>query len=925
LCGSNGLLRDLHHPNEYIRGCTLRFLCKLKESELLEPLIPAIRQNLEHRHSYVRRNAVLCVYSIYKDFARLIPDAPDLILEFLKNEGDPSCRRNAFIMLFNTAQEKAVQYLNTVLDEVLSFGEILQLIVIEMIKKMWRLESRANRVRYIRTLFALLGARTRSSGRVGGTNVTGASGISAAVQYEAALCLVQLSTAPTALREATLALIHLLCTESDHNVKLVVLDRLVDIKTRYRKVLQELVMDILRALSTPNLELRHKTLGLALDLVTPHNVSEVVQLLKKEVHKTQQLDQETAGKVDADTAKYRHLLIHAIHQCAVKFPDIANEVVHVLMDFLTDGREDGSVDESAQDVIAFVRDVVETYPPLRAGILNKLLHESLGRIQHEEVYRAALWIISEYAESKADVDAALQAIHAALGELPLVSAPTPSSEESVAANASDTAATNANVSSGRPAAASSPPVTSPRTLGPRVLPDGTYATETALSLMAAGSHKMVRGPLRAGSSSLSPLRRLLLATRSETQQRTRGLLAGVVGVSLLKLTLRALTLLGTDSSPQHHQLVARTLHTLTCLRQLPELESDNDTRLAQCILILLYSHRYGVARRLYLDSLTRLAFAEALAETHQKRAAETAASLAQSAQQEREQSLEHPDTLIRFRHLRSTRTLLHDFETDGDDEVDDSLRKVRGSDETAEDHTQRLQRIVQLTGFSDPLYAEAYVHVHQYDIVLDMTVINQTGDTLQGVTLELATLGDLKLCERPQSFNLAPYGTLNLKSSIKVSSTETGLIFGSIAYDVAGQVTDKRNYVVLNEIRIDIVDYITPATCSDAAFRNMWSEFEWENKVSIHTNFDNLNEFLEHILKTTNMRSLTPKYEDNCFFLSANLYAKSIFGEDALANVSAEKHPDGKISGFIRIRSKTQGLAISLGDKINQNLKRPPK
>lgn len=39
-------------------------------------------------------------------------------------------------------------------------------------------------------------------------------------------------------------------------------------------------------------------------------------------------------------------------------------------------------------------------------------------------------------------------------------------------------------------------------------------------------------------------------------------------------------------------------------------------------------------------------------------------------------------------------------------------------------------------------------------------------------------------------------------------------------------------------------------------------------------------------------------------------------GEDALANVSIEKQVDGKIGGFIRIRSKTQGIALSLGDKI---------
>ena len=28
--------KDLQHPNEFIRGSTLRFLCKLKEAELLE-------------------------------------------------------------------------------------------------------------------------------------------------------------------------------------------------------------------------------------------------------------------------------------------------------------------------------------------------------------------------------------------------------------------------------------------------------------------------------------------------------------------------------------------------------------------------------------------------------------------------------------------------------------------------------------------------------------------------------------------------------------------------------------------------------------------------------------------------------------------------------------------------------------------------
>ena len=76
------------------------------------------------------------------------------------------------------------------------------------------------------------------------------------------------------------------------------------------------------------------------------------------------------------------------------------------------------------------------------------------------------------------------------------------------------------------------------------------------------------------------------------------------------------------------------------------------------------------------------------------------------------------------------------------------------------------------------------------------------------------------------------------------------------------------------------------------------------------------------------------------------MYAKSIFGEDALANVSLEKNlgkADAPVTGHIRwlirysnstlfdfvqysqikcrIRAKSQGMALSLGDKINQTQK----
>lgn len=52
-------------------------------------------------------------------------------------------------------------------------------------------------------------------------------------------------------------------------------------------------------------------------------------------------------------------------------------------------------------------------------------------------------------------------------------------------------------------------------------------------------------------------------------------------------------------------------------------------------------------------------------------------------------------------------------------------------------------------------------------------------------------------------------------------------------YDVSGAASD-RNVVVLNDIHIDIMDYIVPASCTDTEFRQMWAEFEWENKVNVN-------------------------------------------------------------------------------------------
>lgn len=102
-----------------------------------------------------------------------------------------------------------------------------------------------------------------------------------------------------------------------------------------------------------------------------------------------------------------------------------------------------------------------------------------------------------------------------------------------------------------------------------------------------------------------------------------------------------------------------------------------------------------------------------------------------------------------------------------------------------------------------------------------------------------------------------------------------------------------------------------PASCTDTEFRQMWQDFEWENKVSVNTTLTDLHEYLKHLLKSTNMKCLTPEkaLSGQCGFMAANMYARSIFGEDALANLSIEKpidDPNAAVTGHIRIRAKSQ-------------------
>ena len=61
----NALRKDLESSNEYIRGRTLRLVSKITVSQIVEDLVDCVIANLSYKHSYVRRNAIMCLYGIF--------------------------------------------------------------------------------------------------------------------------------------------------------------------------------------------------------------------------------------------------------------------------------------------------------------------------------------------------------------------------------------------------------------------------------------------------------------------------------------------------------------------------------------------------------------------------------------------------------------------------------------------------------------------------------------------------------------------------------------------------------------------------------------------------------------------------------------------------------------------------------------------
>ncbi|PJF19879.1 Coatomer subunit beta [Paramicrosporidium saccamoebae] len=812
----NALRNDLQHPNEYVRGVTLRFLTRIREAEILEPLLPSVRACLEHRHAYVRRNAIFAILSIYQTNDFLIPDAPEVVQALMSTETDAACQRNAFIMLSHTDPARAAQFFDTLNDQICTLDPLLQLAIIEFI----RADSarfQENVARNVKSIVNLLESN------------------STVVQFEAATALMQLSNSPVAIRAVANCYIELAVKETDNNAKLMVLDRFKILQQSQGSVVNEMILDVLRVLGASDLAVKQRALEILMSGVTARHASDLVSFLVKELGRLSDYDR---------ASEYKQTLLAAIDVCAFRFPPVNSLAIDCFVELLKDA--DATI---VHDAIRYAKVILDRNPPLRIAKVAQFLDILENSTTNANAAAGLLWIIGEFSNN---FDEAFATLTRCIGQLPIVEV----EEKARLVDESDNSQSKTTNLATR-----------------KLNPDGTYATETALTTVANG-----------GRCSDVPILREFI-------------LAGQYGVAVaLGATLTKLALQSQDAAHKAPVMLIITSVLRAGLSRVVKSQIDKDSYDRLLLFVRVLAKPTPSLQQAF-SSDCRSAFD---AHLDKKRDAPILHAVAKV------------DDLLAFRFSALERTSKIAI-PEGYYEKD--LGLAVESDAAESKIVSVLSKVVQLTGFSDEIYAETYVTISHSDIILDILLVNQMEETLQNVTIDLSTSGDLKVNEKPAPINLSPLGFAVAKAGIKVRSTDNGLVFGSISYGI----TDVQS-IILNSIPIDICEYVRPMSVSDLEFRSTWTTLEWENKINVPAiNSLSLQQVFTSILDGSHMSCLTPGFGISATgdYLAANMYARSTFGEEILANICLERSPAGVV-GHLRLRSKTQGIAVALGDRITE-------
>ena len=362
----------------------------------------------------------------------MVPDTAEIIENLLAVETDAACWRNAFVVLNHTDAERAWNHFGGLNERLGSLDAASQLAISEFVKSD-RDKYPEHIPRNVKAIVALL---------------EGSS--STVVKFEAATALMMLSDSPAAIQAVASTYVDLAVKETDNNAKLMVLERYAKLQRAYPALVSEEILDVLRVLGASDLTVRQRALDILSKGASARHAPEIVAHLIKEVSKAVAYER---------AVEYQQALLQVIDSCAHRFPIVTANALNCFCDVLA-----SPGNANVLDAVRYSKEILDRHPTLRAATLSKLMQILNDQVDAASV-SAILWIIGEFGEDDGTLNAEI--ITNLIGLLGPLSLKEATRDEELVPSVTATF--------------KKPTMTAARKLNP----DGTYATESAMTATAS--------------------------------------------------------------------------------------------------------------------------------------------------------------------------------------------------------------------------------------------------------------------------------------------------------------------------------------------------------------------------------------------------------------------------------------------------------
>lgn len=819
----------------------MKLVSKLNYFDLYESVRSVIFENLLHKHHYVRKNALACIISVLNNFG--IDSLPNEIVPTLKKmieeDSDQSVVRSAYITLAAIDSDESLDITKTLLQkqEISEIGEFLLLSIVKNLKNIAKQSNSSDKSKIIKLLIDLTQCKLNS------------------ILFELSYSLLEISSSTGVVKQAVTLLSNLLNDLNDNTIITIILNKLMSLKHKHKKILEENIVSYASILNKSDLtqNLKSNLLTLIIELFNESNINPVMNILK---HVYTSLKSKSNN--ESTYIEFSFRIIDCMMSGLRKYNNVVfTEFKKFLIDKICQFNLNSQYKE---EYCSFIKELF-FYNKDDSSELYSELQRVFENVSNHEMQIMCLNLLSEYhLFDKNSLKSTFELIERLVG-----------TEELILKDSSEMERNDKKENTFK---------TVTKTV---VLKDGSYGTETVkLNTVEIKEKNYLRENLLTKNYFFS----------------------SAVVVSITKIFFYFV-----NNSKFNDDFNKYYFACLNLLSNIIKIESpyvfkdeNNVERISICFDLVLKNE--------YSD------FLSIVKESQQIFDANFLSHVKSNSKNEdftKNETNKLPGSNFIFKQLNN-----FDKENFGivDEDDEETIKLSQELDQLlTQDKDSNTNTVEILTGTEDPLFIEAVINKFTYDIVIDFYVKNRSKHEFQNILFEIFVPKNLTIIEKPLVLNLKSGEQAQTRMSLKFSTSCSCYLFGEISYNNIRGATGSLN---LSGIFINLLE-THKSECSESYFRKKWLQYNWENKTMIVFKGTSFKELISNFSSKLNTTLVFPtsneEIDEESTFLVANLFTKSKLNEDALINISVEKM-ENKIIGTAIIRSNIKEFADSQADRI---------